>query len=321
MTTSDPKRFGGIAALCIAAMVLSGSARADTAEQRAVTLFEAGRKLAREGRCAEAITPLHASIRHAEGVGPLLNLGNCYETLGKLASAHRYFTRAREVAASRHDPRQVEAAQRAASLEKDLPILLLRIPPSIKSSIVEVRLDGESVTRDRWDVPIPVDSGAHEIEVVAPPHPKHKESVTVRGRGERVEWTLPEPRPSPERAPAAALAPVPGESGGRQSLGGKPESSTQRTLGLVTGGVGLAGVAAGAIFGVLSISAHSAVTGRCPSYPRCSSADRADLDDMNAKAELTGTISTIGFIAGGALLAGGAALFFTAPPSRPRVER
>jgi len=294
-------------------------ARADTDEERAISLFEKGRKLAREGRCVDAIAPLLESIRHAEGVGALLNLGNCYELLGKTASAHRWFSKAQEVAAARNDPkRRQEATQRAKSVERDLSMVVIHVPASMRSDDVEVRIDGEVLPRERWGLPSPVDPGTRQIEVVAPPHPTQTASVTVRARGDRVEWTASAPRAEASaktRAPAAALAPVPENA--RDVVPRAPaESPTQRTLGLVTGGVGLAGLAAGAVFGVLSISAHSSVVGRCPSYPRCSSGDRDVLEEMNTRAEATGTASTISFVAGAALVLGGAALFFTAPSTR-----
>ena len=319
MITSDVRRSGLAAVLCLAALLGSSPAGAETDEQRAISLFEKGRKLARDGRCAEAIAPLLESIRYAEGVGPLLNLGNCYEVLGKTASAHRWFMKAQEVAAARDDlKRREEATQRAQAIEKDLSTLVVQVPPAMRSPSVEVRVDGEVLPSDRWGVPFPVDPGTHQVEVVAPPHPKETGTVTVRGKGDRVTWTATAPATVTVAAPAAALAPVPAKTGGRRpSL--EPESSSQRTLGLVTGGVGVAGVAAGAIFGVISISAHSSVVGRCPSYPTCSSADRSVLDEMNSRAEMTGTASTISFVAGAILLAGGAALFFTAPSAR--IER
>jgi hypothetical protein len=319
MITSDVARRSFVAAICVAFALGSSPGRAETNEQRAISLFEKGRKLARDGRCAEAIAPLLESIRYAEGVGPLLNLGNCYEVLGKTASAHRWFTKAEQVAAARDDSkRRQEATQRAQALEKDLSMLVVHIPPALTSREAEVRLDGELLPRDRWGMPTPVDPGTHQIEVTAPPHPKQSGSVTVRAKGDRVEWTATSPpveSAASMRAPAAALAPVP--EGPIDSLSSEPaQSSTQRTLGLVTGGVGLAGVAAGAVFGVISISAHSSVVGRCPSYPTCSSNDRDVLDEMNTRAASTGTASTISFVAGALLLAGGAALFLTAPSAR-----
>jgi hypothetical protein len=313
MITSDVRVRVLTIALLLASATAAAPARAETDEQRAVTLFDKGRKLARDGHCAEAIAPLLESIRHAEGVGPLLNLGNCYETLGKTASAHRYFVRAREVAAARADARRDEAAQRARALEKDLPTLVLHVPGSIKST-AEVRIDGELWPRDRWDTPSAIDPGAHEIEVVAPPHPKHTETVTIPAKGDRVEWTASTGVTTPTLAPAPrvpAVATTPMED---RPAPAEAPSSTQRTIGLVVGGTGIAGLVTGAIFGVISLSAHSSLVGRCPTYPRCPSSDRAALEDMNTKAESTGTISTISVVAGLALIVGGALLFFTAAP-------
>ncbi len=284
-------------------------ARAETDEQRAVTLFERGRKLAREGRCAEAIAPFLESIRHAEGVGPLLNLGNCYETLGKAASAHRYFLRAEEVAAKNQDRRRDEAAQRAKAVEKDISTLLVHVPVSIKAK-AEVKVDGEPWRRERWDVPWPIDPGVHEIEVVAPPSPRETGSITVRGKGDHAEWAA--------GSAAAAAVPIGPPAPLVFPLQSSPEpakegSSSQKTVGLAVGGVGVGGLALGAVFGVVSLSAHSSLVGRCPSYPSCPASDRVALDDMNDNASRSGTVSTIGIVAGGLLLLGGAILYFTAP--------
>ncbi len=317
MIGSDVRRATFFAALCLAATLTAGTARAETDEQRAISLFEKGRKLARDGRCEEALAPLLESIRYAEGVGPLLNLGHCYEVLGKTASAHRWFMKAQEVAAARDDlKRREEATQRAQALERDLSLLIVHIPPSMKPSSVEVRIDGEVLASERWNTPTPVDPGTHQIEVIAPPHPKQTGSVTVRGKRDRVEWTAAAPPASsaaPTRAPTAALAPVPEKTARDQRDAG---SSTQRTVGLVTGGTGLGGITTGAIFGVVSIIAHASVVGRCPTYPVCSSNDRDVLASTNSRAETAGTISTISFVAGALLLAGGATLFFTAPSAR-----
>lgn len=299
-------------AVVLACALARTPARAETDEERAVALFEEGRKLAREGRCAEAITPLLESVRHAEGVGALLNIGHCYELLGKTASAYRWISKAREVATTRGDRRRDEAAARARVLEKDLSTLVVHLPPSLAHS-AEVRVDGDPWPRERLDTPTPIDPGAHEIEVLAPPHPRQSETVTIGARAHRLEWTA-KPPVAATQAPALALAPVPPPDGR-----GAP-SSPQRTLGLVTGGAGLAGLAAGAIFGVVSLTAHSSLVGRCPTYPTCSSALRDELDEMNGTARTTGTLSTVSIVAGAALLVGGAALFLSAPTA-PRARR
>lgn len=298
--------------------IVSAPARADADEQKAVLLFDKGRKLARDGRCAEAIAPLQESLRYAEGVGTLLNLGNCYETLGKSASAHRAFLRAQEVAQKNDDRRRDEARERARAVEKDVSTLLVHVPVSIKSS-AELRVDGEPWPRDRWDVPWPIDAGVHEIEVIAPPQPKQIESVTVRARGEHAEWSASVGPAGPARPPATM--------GPSSTVDVRPrpkdadEGASQRTLGFIAGGVGVGGLVVGAIFGVISLSAHSSLVGRCPSYPTCNVADRKALDEMNSNAQLSGTVSTIGIIAGVALVAAGLGLYFTATPAPASAAR
>ena len=300
----------GLVLLLAASATSAGTAAAETDEQRAMVLFERGRKLARDGHCAEAIPTLLESVHYVEGVGPLLNLGNCYESLGKTASAHRYFVRAQEIATARDDRRQVEAAQRARSLEKDLPFLTIHVPDALRSASTEVRVDGEPWPSSRWDAPQPIDPGTHDVELVAPPNPKQADTVVVRPKGDHVAWTARMPRaeppaPTPVAAVPAALPPPPDAP--------KEHSSTQRTAGLVVGGAGVAGLVAGTIAGIVSISAHSDVTRACATYPRCATEDRSAIDSNNSRARSAGTISTIGFVAGGILLAGGAALFFTSP--------
>lgn len=301
-------------AVVIACALAPSVAHAEPDEQRAKELFEKGRKLAKDGRCAEALSPFQESLRYAEGVGTLLNLGNCYETLGKIASAHRSFLRAAEVASRNDDKRRDEARERARAIEKDVSTLLIHVPVSLKGS-AELRVDGESWPKDRWDLPWPIDPGVHEIEVLTPARPKQTDSVTVKPHGDRADWavvvrdpaTSPVPPPRRDRAPEGPTE-------------GPPPSSGQRTLGLVVGGAGALGLAGGIVSGVISISAHSSLVGRCPSYPKsCDPNDRSALEGMNDNAKLSGNISTVSFIVGAVLVAAGMGLFFTAPePARRR---
>jgi hypothetical protein len=78
----------------------------------------------------------------------------------------------------------------------------------------------------------------------------------------------------------------------------------------VIGGVGILGIGAGAIFGVQASSKWSDAKSKCSDYPYgCT----PEAQDMQSSAKSAGTISTVGFIAGGALLATGLVLYFTAP--------
>lgn len=312
MIGSDIQRRAAKWLVICAALFASTEVHAETEEQKAITLFEKGRKLAREGHCDEAVDIFLQSLRHAEGVGPLLNLGNCYESLGKTASAHRYFRRAEEVASARQDAkRRDEAAQRATALEKEMASIVVHLPPSLRSPTVEVRLDGEPLPEAQLEKPTPVDPGAHEIKITDPPEARQQTALTV-ARGEHAEWTATVSAPPPvlaEASPPQSPAP-PAEE--------KRPSSAQRTVAFVTGGVGLGALAASAIFGVISLSAHSSVIGRCPTYPTCSPDNRAELEDMNGNAKTAGNVATVNLVGGAVLLATAVVLLVTAPESADR---
>ena len=89
---------------------------------------------------------------------------------------------------------------------------------------------------------------------------------------------------------------------------------TQKILGLAAGGVGVAGLVVGGVFGAMTLSEKSQQQSACGSGT-CSPAGHAQALNDHSTGMTDSTISTIGFIAGGAFVVGGAVLFFTAHPS------
>jgi hypothetical protein len=85
---------------------------------------------------------------------------------------------------------------------------------------------------------------------------------------------------------------------------------TRRMIGLVVAGVGLGGIALGAIFGSMAASSWSTSQSACSTT---SCPDHAKAVSAHDDATTFATISTIGFIAGPVLVAAGGVLFFTAP--------
>ncbi|HEY3818280.1 MAG TPA: hypothetical protein VGL81_13970 [Polyangiaceae bacterium] len=88
---------------------------------------------------------------------------------------------------------------------------------------------------------------------------------------------------------------------------------TQKILGLAAGGVGVAGLVVGGVFGMLTLSKKSQQQSDCGSA--CSPASHTQAVNDHSVGMTDATISTVGFIAAGALLVGGAVLFLTAHPS------
>jgi hypothetical protein len=82
--------------------------------------------------------------------------------------------------------------------------------------------------------------------------------------------------------------------------------------GLVVGGVGVAGLVVGGVFGILAKSTYDKATSltECPMVPNGCAVDGFN-DGKTAHSQAT--VSTVAFIAGGALLATGGVLVFTAP--------
>lgn len=290
------------AACLLASTAFSSSSSHALAQEKdevhATKLFEEGRRLARDGHCAEAIPILRESVRQAEGIGAHLNLGHCQQTLGKTATAYRHFKRAQELAESRGDARKTEASERASALAGSLSTLTVRGADALEQGL-ELRLDDERLDAARWGRPIFVDPGTHAIEVVSSRRGRSVLSVVVRGEGDR----------------ASVLVPPWSEvNGDRARAGSGSESSGhQRTVGYVVGGVGVAGVAVGTIFGILSLSKHQSVLDRCPTYPTCDASARPAVEDSNSSASAMGNVATVGFIAGAALLVTGIALLVTTP--------
>jgi hypothetical protein len=88
---------------------------------------------------------------------------------------------------------------------------------------------------------------------------------------------------------------------------------TPKVLALVAGGVGVAGIAVGSIFGLMTISQKNQQQTICGSTPSCTTSDHTQAVNDHSAAASDGLISNVGFIAGGALLVGGAVLFFAVP--------
>src|SRR5262245_36758792 len=96
----------------------------------AEVLFRDGKKLMKEGKLAEACDKFEASDRLESSVGTLLNLADCREKNGQLASAWIAFRKAATVAkqAGNDAKREAEARRRASALEGKLSYLTIAVP-------------------------------------------------------------------------------------------------------------------------------------------------------------------------------------------------
>jgi hypothetical protein len=90
--------------------------------------------------------------------------------------------------------------------------------------------------------------------------------------------------------------------------------SAQKVVAFAAGGVGLAGIAGGAVFGLLANGSWRSARKECPRPQDCPDHRGAVADHDSA--ELWATTSTVAFAAGGALVATAIVLLLTAPSER-----
>jgi len=296
-------------AVAFAIVTFSARARAGN-EAAAEALFDAAKKLAAKGNYAEACPKFAESNRLDRGAGTLIHLGDCYEKNKQTASAWATYKEAASAAQAlgRKDWEKL-ANQRATALEPKLARLTIKVvDPAPK---LEVTRDGASVSQASWNLPTPVDVGAHSVEATAAGYKPFKTSATVSKDGESVEVTVPKlESDAPAPAPVAKPSTTPQPTTKTPSRASEDEGSGQRTIGYVVGGVGVAGLAVGAVTGLMAMGKSSDAKNACPNDGPCANKSAVDAADS---AKTLGLVSTISFVAGGALLAGGAVLIFTAP--------
>jgi len=305
--------FGVATGLALTPAPARAATPADSAAAQA--LFEQAKRLLKEGKAAEACPKLEESQRLDPGSGTLINLARCYEQTDRLASAwNKYLEAAAAALASGNAQREKEARARATALRPTLSELVIEVSPDAKAvSGLEITRDGERVGPAQWGVPIPADTGEHRIAASAPGREAWQSVVVVRGPGGTFAATVPALVPAggvpvvatqgePAPAPVATTEPAPSSGG----LG------TQRTIALVAGGVGVAGVIVGSIFGLKSKSDHDEAENYCDGS-RCT--DARGVTAGNA-AHSAGNVSTVAMIVGGVGLAAGVTLWLTAPKAR-----
>jgi len=264
----------------------------------AEALFQEARQLIAAGRHADACPKLEESLRLDPAPGTRLNLADCYEHVGRFASAWALFS---ELATATHlaglrDKEQL-ARERAAALEPKLSKILIEVPRGVAALAgLRIRRDGGAVDRGAWGVAQPVDPGAHRIEASAPGKEPWSETVEVSAPGMiTVRIGIQgDPTPTQEVVRVETV----------DALG------PQRVAGIAIGGAGVAGVVVGAVFGLRASSKHGeAQDEHCPTPGRC---DQRGVE-LTEEAQSAAAVSTVAFILGGVAVAGGAVLFLTAP--------
>lgn len=315
-----------LVAIAAIAMAFTAPAHAQIAE--AETLFRQAKRLMKSGKIAEACDKFDASDRLEPTAGTKLNLADCREKNGQLATAWVMFLKAASAAkrAGNDGKREAEANRRAAALESKLVYLTVSVPEDSRVDGLVIRRNGTVVDRALWDQAVPVDPDEYEIAVAAPGFEPWRTSVVIKTKPLIVE--VPALVRRPEAKPIAGVRPSAGEPGAGDTAAPQVTSGAavreephaaapsrftgRRKVSLVIAAVGLgaAGVSLG--YGLQAGSVEDQANVKCP-QTACSDPHSVDL---NRTARRDALIANVGLATAGVAVIGAAVLWFTGAPTR-----
>jgi hypothetical protein len=296
-------RFGSVAAL-VSCLLASRAVRAEpTSAEKATAeaLFQQGTELMSEKRFATACEKFEGSQQLDPALGTMLRLADCYDRMGKSASAWALFREAASMARTRGEAeRERIAAERATDLEKRLPKIELRVDRKTAPPGLEIQINGMSVPRATWDAPMPVDPGSKRVSASAPDRMGWSTTVEVSTGSDVRSVDVPPLAPKPKsEAPEAAPA----------------SPGALRSVGYVAGSLGIASLAVGGLLSYKAYDTNQQSLSQCRfEDPNACTAEGKETRD---RAQALASGATIAFVAGGAALAGGVVLLLSSRSSEP----
>lgn len=296
--------------LSLVAMTSSAFAEDKVAAESA---FRAAKELEKAGKLAEACPLYEASYRADPQLGALLNLANCHEQTGRVATAWVEYRDALELATRRGDSRVDYSKKRLAALEPRLSKLRIEAPAG-----VTVERNGTDVTAlVRQD--LVVDPGTYRVRATAPGKVAWETSIAVQQEGQTTRIVIPElvtaaadappPRPAPVVViPSPVVTPQPA------TRVAAPPTSHRRTFAFAVGSAGLATTAVGLGFGLDARGKwrSSRDPSSCDAQNVCNERGTAQI----ANARSSAAIATWAVSAGAAMLVTAGVIWWTAPSKR-----
>jgi serine/threonine-protein kinase len=264
------------------------------------------------GRYAEACPKLEDSQRLDPGIGTLYNLADCFEHVGRTASA---WSRFREVAgqavASGQASRADVARGRAQALEPKLVRLTVEVAPENADMGAEVTRDGTVLLRSLWGTGVPVDPGKHTIAASLQGQKAWEQVVEVGAKNVTVSIPKLAPISTPRAIPPSA---PPVETAKPQPSVAVAPRSWQQPLGITLTALGAVGLGVGTGIGLSAKASYDRVTADgCNSSHQCDDGTRQKQRSLATQ----GNISTGVFLGGAAFLVGGLVVWISAPSKSP----
>lgn len=262
----------------------------------ATELFTQGREMLKNGDLEKACPLFAESLRLDPAVGTAMNLAECEERRGQLTSALRAWQQAINLAEANNDERGQVAQQRYDALLPTVPRLTIVLAPNAPEGTTVMRKDVllGSATLGRS---LPVDPGTYVVTVTAPGRKDTRVTIVLDAGDTRTLTVSPGALrdPEPVRDPVVEV---------------KDDGKTQRTLAYVLGGVGIAGIVAATVSGVMLIDTRKRVDEHCDDSNRC---EQEGLDAAD-RGKILVPVNTIAWVVGVAGLGAGTYFYLSAPP-------
>ncbi|MDB4960714.1 MAG: hypothetical protein JWP01_713 [Myxococcales bacterium] len=253
------------------------TASADTSQQEADKLFAEGRELLTVKKDSKAACEkFEAAIKlDVTATGTMLNLGLCYENLGKYATSLKWFRRAQAAAAENKLAEYENAAKdHTTQIISKVPILKLQVEGPADT---EIRIDGEKVDPTSYGR-VEADPGTHEIVGRAAGRKKVVQTVELQDAESKVlSITLTE-----------TAVPVYIDRGAGRRRGA-----------VILGAAGIGALAFTGVFGYVEKKTYEDLNN--------------SLDEANAARDRLKYIGTTVFVVGVSAVAAGVILYMTAP--------
>ena len=287
--------------LCLTAIPAAAAAQPASGPDAARPLAEKGIELYHRGETAEALELLTRAEAIFDAPVQQVYIARANAKLGRLLEAQRRYRKVISAEPNPNESPAVAAIRDAARRESDA--LRERIPSltvSVAGANADTRasVDGSEVSLADLERGMRLDPGEHDVEISAQHH-----RVTLReGRGERLDVALGAAEPE---------APAPGSPAVESPAPTADEPAPSRAPAILALSVGAAGLALGAVTGVITLSNASELKATCKDghCPR----DQADRGDDVGK---LAAISTVSFAVGAAGIVTGVVLL-TLRPAKP----
>ncbi len=298
-------RTGVIAAIVLYAARASAQPAPDP---KAAELFERGRDELKRGETEAACGSFAESFAIEPADGTELNLADCQERLGHLADAWRLFEQTATLSAGKgNDVRAAAARERATKLLPRIGQVVVELADPAQPGLALV-IAGEPVPVS-GQIQRKVDPGAIAIRATASGRTPFERTVTIAPDGTA---TLEIPALVDDGvAPTAPVTPQPPKVVTATSTHRK---RSRVRIGELVGGVGVAGLVASGVVGLVARSNYRAQfsNGSCVTQGSAIDCTPIGKERANRAVSLGDTATVIGGVGLAAAIAGGV-VWFTAP--------